>query len=143
MMDRFAKKVQVLCIDDNPHVADALRIQLSREEDMEWQGWLPAADKLVERALQDNPGIVIIDIDMPGKDAFEAMNELSEKCPEARSIVFSGHVRKDLIEKAVDAGAWGYASKNDGEAALMKVLRNVKKGEFSLSPEVKSTFGQG
>lgn len=140
-MDKMTMPVQVLCIDDNPHVADALRIQLSREPGMQWQGWLPAADDLVQRAARDHPGIVIIDIDMPGRDAFDAINELAQCCPDIRSVIFSGLTRKDLIERAVEAGAWGYVSKNDGELALMTALRLVKDGEFSLSPEARSSFG--
>ncbi len=135
-------EVAILCVDDNPLVADALRIKFGRVEGFRWAGWLPSADDLVPTAMGECPGVVILDVDMPGRDAFEAVAELAERCPEARVIMFSGHVRQDLVDRAVEAGAWGYASKNDGEDALLEAIRNILAGEFALTPEVRETYGR-
>ncbi len=129
--------IGVLCVDDNPHVADALRLKLSRTELFRWTGWLPSADSLVEEAKRTCPALVLLDVDMPGRDPFDAAAELVEVCPETRIVVFSGHVRQELIDKALDAGVWGYVSKNDGEEELLKVLRLVAGGEVGFSPEVR------
>lgn len=133
--------IGVLCVDDNEHVANALRIQLARTSGLVWKGWLASADDLVERALEKCPTIVLLDIDMPGKNPFDAVEELAERCPDARVVMFTGHVRRELIERAVEAGAWGYVSKNDGEPALVDAIRRVAKGEFALSPEARASYG--
>lgn len=140
MMSTGRENLGILCVDDNPLVADALRTKLSRIDGFTWRGWLSSADGLVERAQQDCPAIVLLDIDMPGKNPFEALEELCERCPTARVVVFSGHVRRELIERAVDAGAWGYVSKNDGENALVEVLRRVAADEFALSREARLVY---
>lgn len=46
----------------------------------------------------------------------------------------------DHVERVIECGAWGYASKNDGESSLLEVLRRVVAGEFAMSPEVRSTW---
>lgn len=143
MVETTPEAIGILCVDDNPHVADALKIKLARAGGFEWKGWLADADTLVDFAQQHCPTLVIIDIDMPGRDPFEALAELVERCPESRAVMFSGHVRMELIAKAVEAGAWGYASKNDGEGELVAVLRRVVAGEFALSPEVQATLDRG
>lgn len=137
------QKIAVLCVDDNEDVAEALRIKLSLESDFEWKGWLPDADFLTERTREACPNIVILDIDMPGRSVFEAVVELGVTCPDSRVVLFSGYVQRGLIERAIESGVWGYASKNDGEAALMDVLRQVAAGEFALSPEVQEAFDRG
>jgi DNA-binding NarL/FixJ family response regulator len=135
-------RISVLCVDDNQYVADAVRTKLDRAESpYAWKGWLTDASELVACALRDRPDIVLLDVDMPGPDPFAAATELQEKCPNCRIIVFSGHVRKELIERAINAGAWGYVSKNDGSEALVEALRLVGAGEFALSPEVRAIYG--
>lgn len=139
-MNATPHKIGVLCVDDNPQVAEALKIKLSRTEPFEWKGWLPSADDLRDEALRMGPAVVLLDLDMPGRDPFDAAADMASKCPEARVVIFSGHVRAELVAKAFDAGVWGYVSKNDGEDELLKAMRKVAAGEVAMSPEVRSTY---
>jgi DNA-binding NarL/FixJ family response regulator len=47
-------------------------------------------------------------------------------------------VRRDLIDRALECGAWGYVSKGDGEAALFEAMRKAMGGELGLSPEAQA-----
>ena len=131
-----------MCADDNAHVADALRVKLSREKGVEWTGWARDADEVLELAQQSSVDAVILDLDMPGRDPFDATRELLSLYPDIRVVVFSGHVRRDLIDSAVMAGAWGYVAKSDGVGALMDALRRVAEGDFVFSPDVRAVFEQ-
>jgi two-component system response regulator DesR len=142
-MMTYRDKVGVLCVDDNAHVADALRIKFGRDERFDWKGWLPSADELVEVAIRECPAVVLLDVDMPGKDPFDATAGLVERCPESRVLFFSGHVRPELIDRAIEAGAWGYVSKSDGEGALMDAACRVAAGEFVLGSEVRAAYNRG
>jgi DNA-binding NarL/FixJ family response regulator len=132
------KPISILCVDDNEHVADALRLKFTASGGFQWRGWLPDAGQLVSTALRDPPSIVLLDLDMPGADPFDALADLAARCPQCRVIIFSGHVRRELIDRALDAGAWGYVSKNDGEEALLAAVLLVASGELALSPEVRA-----
>lgn len=129
--------LSVLCVDDNAHVAEAIRVKLERSGGFKWQGWLPSADRLAETVEQSSPRLVLIDVDLPGKDPFEALADFAERFPQSRAIMFSGHVRGELITRAFNAGAWGYVSKNDGDQELVLALHRVAGGEVSLSPEAR------
>lgn len=137
------ERVSVLCVEDNLYVAEAIRMKFDRVGSFVWKGWLSSADNMVSMAEQERPQVLILDIDMPGRSPFEALRELGERCPSCRTVVFSGHVRYSLIEQALDAGAWGYVSKNDGEDALISAIRDIVAGELALSPEVRATYGRG
>ncbi|HYF15163.1 MAG TPA: response regulator transcription factor [Phycisphaerales bacterium] len=135
--------VTVLVVDDNLDVADALRTRLSRTGGFACLGALPSADDLIAHAERVCPMIVLLDIDMPGKSPFDALAELAERCPASRAVMFTGHVRRELIEKALDNGAWGYVSKNDGEDELISALMKVAAGEFALGPEARRLYDSG
>lgn len=132
--------IGVLCVDDNPHVAEALRLKLGRAARFEWKGWLSCADELLETAERDKPGMVLLDLDMPGADPFDATERMLRTLPDIRVVIFSGHVRAEFVERALRAGAWGYASKNDGEDELLRVLGAVWDGSVEFSPEVRAVF---
>ncbi len=132
-----SKTIGVLCVDDNEHVAEALRVKLRIIGGFEWKGWLADADELVEAVEELCPDVVLLDIDMPGADPFVQLGSVSELCPDTRVLMFSGHVRRELVDKAIEGGAWGYVSKNDGEDALVAAICAVAAGQFILSPEVR------
>lgn len=141
-MSAQANRITILCVDDNEDVARALRRKLDLAGGMDWRGWLPDADTLVANVQQHCPAVVLLDIDMPGVDPFAAMLQLSSDCPDTRVIIFSGHIRRELIDRALDSGAWGYISKNDGEIALVDAIRRVTAGELVLSPEAQAVLDQ-
>lgn len=132
--------ISILCVDDNASITKALETKLSRVATFAWKGSLSRADDLVAAVAREQPAVVLLDVDMPGKDPFAVLVELSEVCPETRVVMFSGHVRRELVEKAVECGAWGYVSKNDGENELIKAIQRAAQGELALSDEARRVF---
>lgn len=132
------REISVLCADDNPHVAEALRLKLSRISDFAWRGWVSSADRMADAVAEFRPDILLLDLDMPGADPLQAAADIARERPDTRIVVFSGHVRPDLIVRALEAGVWGYVSKNDGEDELVRILRAVADGQVVFSPEVEA-----
>lgn len=126
----------VVCVDDNPQMAAALR-QLLVREGFEWKEWLQSADGLLESVALHRPSIVLLDLDMPGRDPIETLRDLAREQPDSRAVIFSGHVRRELVDRAIEAGAWGYVSKNDSVRELVSALHAVIAGRLGFSPEVR------
>lgn len=139
-MGSSVKTIKVLCVDDNPLMAEALRRRFESEREFMWGGWVErAADAL--KAIRDaRPDVVLLDIDMPGQDCFELVGEINAARPETKVLMFSGHVRADYVDRAIDAGAWGYASKNDNVDDLLVAIREAWGGEFVITPDVESEY---
>jgi two-component system response regulator DesR len=134
------ERLSILCVDDNVELVEALRLLLTRECDYEWAGALFRADELVEVARDRRPDVVLLDVDMPGRDPLEIVVEVAAACPEVRIVVLSGHVHRDLVSRAITAGAWGYVAKTEGERAILDGVRRVASGEFVMSPEVRTCY---
>lgn len=130
--------IRLLCVDDNPRIVEALRLLISHSPGYEWTGSLASADELLMVAQTHRPDVIVLDVDMPGRDPFEAVDDLATHCPEQRVIMLSGHVRKELVSRAISAGAWGYVAKADGERAMLDAIAQVASGEVVLSPEAQS-----
>jgi DNA-binding NarL/FixJ family response regulator len=136
-----AAKPRVYCADDNPMVTEALRRFIERSGEFAWMGCAEDADQLCDDVRRNGcPDIVLLDIDMPGSDPFDAIGALQGVCSSARVLMYSGMVRRDLIERALQAGAWGYVAKSDGEAALFTAMRKVLGGDLGFSPEAQAIY---
>jgi two-component system response regulator DesR len=134
------RPIRVLCVDDNELIGDAIEIKLGLAGGFKWLGQLPAADDLVNEALRRQPDVILFDIDMPGRDPLDALKQLTDFVPHVRVLMLTGYVRRDLIERAIESGAWGYLSKYTGGEAIVDAIHNVASGEFVMGPGVASAY---
>lgn len=136
------RPVRILCADDNEEILWALGLYFGHIEGIEVVGSLSSAVGLVAAVKESKPDILVLDLDMPGKGPLQALREINRLGVATRTVVFSGHLRRELIDQAMDAGAWGYVSKNDGEGSLVEAIRAIMAGEIAWSPEVRSVIGK-
>lgn len=130
------KPIRVLCVDDHAFLADGLRARFEQEDDLEFAGRLGSAEGLTQEVDRVSADVVLLDIEMPGPDSFEALDDLMRVRPDTRVIMFSAYVRDHYIDEAVKAGAWGYLSKGDQPEAAIEAIRTVARGEFAFSDEI-------
>ena len=135
-MPRANETIRVLCVDDNRLVGDAIGVRFSRTAGMEWLGQLMSADELVERVVSLEPDVVLLDFDMPGMHPFEAVESVGKLAPDVRVVMLSGYIQKDIVERALAAGVWGYLSKEEPTARLIEAVREVSEGTLVMSPDV-------
>lgn len=99
----------VLLVDDDDAVRGAFRRVLERA------GWrvLDASRGEVGLTLcaDYDPGLVLLDLRMPGMDGLEVLTRLVERHPETPVIVISGHGTMNDAVEALRRGAWDFVSK--------------------------------
>lgn len=130
------RKIRVLCVDDHAFLVDGLRARFALEPDIECIGRLDRADLLLAEARKLRPDIVLLDIEMPGADPFEATDELRRHCPGSRVVILSAYVRDHYIQSAFKSGAWGYFSKSEDPDAIVAGIRRVAAGEVAFGKDV-------
>jgi DNA-binding NarL/FixJ family response regulator len=134
--------VRILCVDDNEEILWALKAHFGHTAGFEVVGALPSATGLAAAVEDTEPDILVLDLDMPGESPLDALREISRCGAPTRTVVFSGHLRRELVDQAMDAGAWGYVAKNDGEVSLVTAIRAIMAGEIAWSPEARSVIAQ-
>jgi len=134
-----ASTIRVLCVDDHAVLVQGLRAQFSIEGRIEVVSHLTSAENLVEEAQRLLPDVVILDIEMPGADAFETADRLKRACPEVKVIVLSAHVRDAFITACYAAGVRAYFAKSDELEDIVKGIYQVvqsRTASFILGPKV-------
>lgn len=136
--------VRVLCVDDHTIVVDGLKAQFAVAGDIEVVGALPSADALLESVIRLDPDVVLLDIEMPGADAFETADRVRHLHPRSRIVFLSAHTRDSYISAAYRCGACGYYAKGDDPEAIVAGIREVARsagGTFLLGPKVRERCG--
>jgi DNA-binding NarL/FixJ family response regulator len=132
--------VRVLCVDDHAVLVEGLAARFALEDGIELVGRLASATRLVEACDRLKPNVVILDIEMPGPDAFEMADRLKHRRGDVRVMVLSAHIRDAFISAAFRAGASAYFSKADDLAEIIRGIYEVAKSapdEFLLGPKVR------
>jgi two-component system response regulator NreC len=132
--------IRVMCVDDHAVLVEGLKAQFAIEGHIGVVGHLSSAERLLEEAARVNPDVVLLDIEMPGPDAFEMADRLRHVQPRARVIFLSAHIRDSYISAAYKCGAWGYFSKSDDLEAINEGVIKVGQsatGTFVLGPKVQ------
>jgi len=129
-------------MEDNELVADAIGRKLTRDKQFEWLGWVDTGPALLSAVIERKPDVVCMDLDIPGHNTLELIRDLKVKSPMTRVLVLTGHLREDLVNQTVDAGAWGYLSKAEESRVIVDSIRRVAKGEFVLGKLTVAECGE-
>lgn len=115
--------IQVLLIDDDPH----LRQALSQTLDLAGLKVASLGDaKGVADALDpDWPGVVVSDIRMPGIDGLELLRQLHARDPQLPVLLITGHGDVPLAVQAMRAGAYDFLEKPFASDDLLDSVRRA------------------
>jgi two-component system C4-dicarboxylate transport response regulator DctD len=116
-------RVQVVLIDDDPHLRQALGQTL----DLAGLKILPLAEAkgLAAQLERDWPGVVVSDIRMPGMDGLELLTELHAQDPELPVLLITGHGDVPLAVQAMRAGAYDFLEKPFASDSLLDSVRRA------------------
>lgn len=133
--------VRVLCVDDHEVLVEGLKAQFALDGGVRCVATLGSAESLVEAVVEHRPDVVVLDIEMPGPDVFEAADRLHHLHPGTRFVFLSAHIRDGYLAAAYRCGASGYFSKGDDVAEIVEGLRRVARcaeGTFVMGAKVRA-----
>lgn len=132
--------IRVLVCDDHAIVRKGLVQILSEAGDIsvvaEASNWGEARQKL--REVECN--VLVIDIEMPGKNGIEAVGLMKKDWPRLPAIVLSIYPEDQYAVRALRAGASGYLNKASAPEKLVEAVRLVAMGRKFISPEVSQAL---
>jgi DNA-binding NarL/FixJ family response regulator len=133
-----ASGIRVAMVDDHTLFRKAMCETLAREPGIEVVAQADRADGIVELIHGFRPDVILMDIDMPGLTAFEAVRRVNSIFPHVRVIIVSAFHSDKYIEQALAANARGYMTKNEDPEELVRAVRRVMGDELYFSPVVWS-----
>lgn len=128
--------IRILIADDHAVVREGLHSLINTEPGMTVVGEAGDGQQALDRAQTLQPDVILLDMVMPRKGGLEVIDELREKAPDVRILVLTSFADDDMLFPAIKAGALGYLLKNASPQRLLAAIRDVHRGEPSLSSDV-------
>ena len=127
-------KTRILLADDHAVVRRGLRLVLESEPDLQVVAEVGDGAEAVERSMEDDVDLAILDVTMPRMTGLHAAAELHRRRPELRVLILSMHDNEQYLFEALKAGASGYVLKSVADRDLVEACRATMRGEPFLYP---------
>ncbi len=133
-------RTKVFIVDDHYMVIEGIRSLLQNEKDIEWTGHASNAASCLAFLQQQQPDVILMDINLPDKSGIDLCKEVREKYPAVYVIGLSTFNQQSFIQKMMGNGASGYVLKNATQEELMEAIAAVSAGKTFLSDEVAQSL---
>lgn len=130
------KEICYIICEDNNDYRESLVAFLDEDEDLVCCGSFANAENIVDIINKNQPDVVLMDIDMPGKNGIEALKEIKEVSPKTEIVMLTVFEDRDNVFEAVCAGASGYLLKNATPELIARSIKEVMKGGAAMSPVI-------
>jgi DNA-binding NarL/FixJ family response regulator len=135
-MAGVSDRIRVLVVDDDALVRAGLSMVLAGAEDIVIVGEATDGDEVAHAVSEHEPGIVLMDIRMPGMDGLAATELLRAQHDAPEVIVLTTFDADEYVLRALRAGASGFLLKDTPPADIVRAVRAVAAGEPMLSPTI-------
>ena len=126
--------IRVLLVDDQSVVRHALRTRFNLEPDLEVVGEASTGREALALAQTLTPDVVLMDIQMPDIDGFEATAALRRVVPQSAIVILSIRDDTQAREQAKAAGAVTFVEKRGSTDSLLIAIRQAA-GQAGKSSE--------
>lgn len=126
----------VVIFEDNEGLRQSLVALLNDGQKYKVKGNFPDVSKADKQINDLRPNLVVLDIDMPGKDGISAIPVIKEIDPNISIVMYTQFEDDDKIFRSLCAGADGYILKKTSPLKLFDALDEVSKGGAPMSPAI-------
>lgn len=127
--------ITILLCDDHAVVRMGLKMLLNNHPDFEVVGEASEGNEGIQKALELQPDVVIMDLSMPhGKDGLSATSELKKQLPETAILILTMHEDQEYLFRAIQSGASGSILKSAPHEELVAAIFSVHAGDAYLYP---------
>lgn len=116
---------RILIVDDSPIVRRSLRIVLEQQPEWGVCGEARNGRDGIDKALQLNPDLVVLDLVMPVMNGIEASRALKRLAPATPLVMFTTFTDPYLTRDALAAGVDAVVPKSEGAAPLIRSIQTL------------------
>jgi two-component system, NarL family, response regulator DesR len=128
--------IRVLVAEDMRILRDTLVAVLNLESDIEVIGQVADGKAIVPAAVDADPDVALIDIDLPGVDGLTAAAELRERCPRCAVLILTVLGNPGNLRRALAAHVAGFLPKDAPAGELIDAVRRVAAGHRVFDQEL-------
>lgn len=128
--------INILLVDDHELVRTGIRKILDEVKGLKVIGEVETGEDAVKFCRQNQPDVVLMDMNMPGIGGLEATKKIIRYSPDIKVIVLTVHSEDPFPTKVMQIGAAGYLTKGAAPEEMVNAIRAVNSGQRYLTAEI-------
>jgi two-component system, NarL family, nitrate/nitrite response regulator NarL len=124
--------VKILVVDGHKLMRNAVREVLEKEEDFVVAGEASNGAEAAEQAELLQPDVVLMDLDLPDCDGFEATRRVLAHSPQSRIVIFTASREEHHVLQALQHNAMGYITKDVEPEGLVHAIRCAERNDLCI-----------
>jgi len=132
------EKIKLLITDDHTLVRESWVMLFSADPRFEVIAQCGSGEEAVELAARLRPDVVIMDINLPGVNGFDATEEILKQSPLSRILAVSLHTQPAYAKKILKLGAMGYVTKNSSSDEMILAVLEVYNKRKYICVEIRN-----
>jgi len=134
--------IRILIADDHHLFRTGLVSMFASRPDVQVIGEAADGAEAVQKTLELNPDVVLLDVYMPVMSGLEALGHIRTNQPAVKVIMLTASVNDSDLLQALQAGAHGYLLKTSEPDDLFRSLRSAMAGQATVSGLVAAELVQ-
>lgn len=130
--------VRLLIVDDHALIREGLAKILSTEPRVTVVGEAASGDEALALVRSREVDVVLLDVNMPGKNGIQTCREIKAEKPEIGVIALTIHDQEEYLFEMIRAGVAGYVLKDISPQLLIDTILRVAAGESFIPPSLVS-----
>ncbi len=126
----------VSIVEDNDQLRATLVRLINRTDEFRCVSNYATAEAALDGLPGDRPGVVLMDINLPGINGVECVRRLKQTLPATQVVMLTAYEDTENIFNALAAGAAGYLLKRSPRAELLDAIREVSRGGSPMTPHI-------
>lgn len=128
----LTKPIRLLLVDDHPVLRAGLANLLRLESDITVAGEAGSGEAAIQLCQACRPNVCLLDLSMPGLGGLDTIRRLKELSPNVAIIVLTSSESPEHANRAIEAGARAYVTKNVAFRDIVAAIRNVHGGSHGI-----------
>ena len=124
--------IKIILVDDHAIVRAGFRMLLATEDSINVIAEAERGEQACQLYSELQPDVLVMDLSMSGIGGLEATRRICHRDSYAKILVFSVHDESVYIDRAINAGAKGYISKNAHPDILIEAIQSVAAGKLYI-----------
>jgi len=120
--------IQVIIADDHPVLRRGIKDILEEQADIEVAAEAGSGQELLQELTQASCDVVLLDINMPGRDGLDTLSEIRRVFPKLPVLVLSVYPEDQFGPRVLKSGAAGYMNKEAACSQLVQAVRKICAG---------------
>ena len=125
--------IRVSIIEDDAALRKAILDRIAGDRRFDIVSDYASAEAAIKQLPQDQPDVVLSDINLPGMSGIDCVRKLKPMMPKTQFVMLTVYEDSERIFQALTAGATGYLVKRASRSELLESIVGVHRGESPMS----------